>query len=36
MDAGWTILRLLPKSEMARLSDAQIARYVDTKGEADA
>jgi len=29
MEAGWTVLRLLPKSEMARLSDAQIARYIE-------
>jgi len=29
MEAGWTVLRLLPKSEMARLSDVQIARYIE-------
>jgi V/A-type H+-transporting ATPase subunit B len=29
MDAGWKCLRLLPKSELARLSDAQIERYID-------
>jgi V/A-type H+-transporting ATPase subunit B len=29
MDAGWRILRSLPKSELARLSDEQIARYID-------
>jgi V/A-type H+/Na+-transporting ATPase subunit B len=27
MAAAWGVLRLLPKSELARLSDAQIARY---------
>jgi len=27
MAAGWRLLRLLPKAELARLSDAQIARY---------
>jgi vacuolar-type H+-ATPase subunit B/Vma2 len=29
MDAGWRILRGLPKTELARLSDAQIERYID-------
>ena len=29
MDAGWKILGGLPKSELARLSDAQIERYID-------
>jgi V/A-type H+-transporting ATPase subunit B len=28
MEAGWTVLRLLPKSELSRLSDAQIAQYI--------
>jgi V/A-type H+-transporting ATPase subunit B len=30
MDTGWRILRSLPKSELARLSDAQIARYIES------
>jgi V/A-type H+-transporting ATPase subunit B len=29
MEAGWTCLRALPRSELARLSDGQIARYID-------
>ncbi len=33
MAAGWAVLRLLPKSEMARLSDAQIASYIEQKNE---
>jgi V/A-type H+-transporting ATPase subunit B len=35
MEAGWTVLRLLPKSELTRLSDAQIAQYIEpaAKGE---
>ena len=28
MDAGWAVLRRLPKTELARLSDAQIAQYI--------
>ena len=28
MNAGWTVLRRLPQSELARLSDAQIAQYI--------
>jgi V/A-type H+-transporting ATPase subunit B len=28
MEAGWQVLRLLPKPELARLSDAQLARYI--------
>jgi V/A-type H+-transporting ATPase subunit B len=35
MDVGWAVLRLLPKSELTRLSDAQIAQYIEpaAKGE---
>jgi V/A-type H+-transporting ATPase subunit B len=29
MEAGWTCLRALPRTELARLSDGQIARYID-------
>ena len=29
MEAGWTCLRSLPRTELARLSDTQIARYID-------
>ena len=29
MEAGWAVLRLLPKNELTRLSDAQIARYIE-------
>jgi vacuolar-type H+-ATPase subunit B/Vma2 len=29
MDAGWKCLRMLPKTELARLSDAQIERYIE-------
>jgi V/A-type H+-transporting ATPase subunit B len=29
MGAGWRLLRSLPKSELARLSDEQLARYID-------
>jgi V/A-type H+-transporting ATPase subunit B len=38
MAAGWRLLRLLPKAELARLSDAQIARYLqpDAGSEIDA
>ena len=28
MDAGWRVLRRLPKTELTRLSDAQIAQYI--------
>ena len=28
MQAGWTVLRRLPASELARLSDAQVAQYI--------
>ena len=35
MNAGWAVLRLLPQSELARLSDAQIAQYIaSAEGEA--
>jgi V/A-type H+/Na+-transporting ATPase subunit B len=34
MAAGWSVLRRLPKSELARLSDAQIARHIDGKVDA--
>jgi V/A-type H+-transporting ATPase subunit B len=30
MALGWTLLRSLPRNELSRLSDEQIARYVDT------
>jgi V/A-type H+-transporting ATPase subunit B len=30
MDAGWTLLRDLPRAELARLSDAQIEAHLDT------
>jgi V/A-type H+-transporting ATPase subunit B len=41
MAAGWKVLALLPKSELTRLSDVQIARHIesaaqDEKGRADA
>ena len=29
MGAGWSCLRALPRTELARLSDAQIARYIE-------
>jgi V/A-type H+-transporting ATPase subunit B len=29
LDAGWKLLRLLPRTELARLSDAQLERYID-------
>ncbi len=29
MEAGWRILRALARSELNRLSDAQIARYIE-------
>jgi V/A-type H+-transporting ATPase subunit B len=28
MEAGWTVLAGLPKSELSRLSDAQIAAHL--------
>lgn len=28
--AGWEVLRMLPRGEMSRLSDAQVARYLET------
>ena len=31
MDLGWRILRSLPKSELSRLSDAQIAQYIEAR-----
>jgi V/A-type H+/Na+-transporting ATPase subunit B len=30
MEIGWRLLRALPKSELSRLSDAQIAQYIGT------
>ena len=38
MEAGWEVLSLLPKSELTRLSDAQIAQYIGqpAKGSANA
>ena len=38
MQAGWMALRLLPRSELTRLSDAQIAENIsaESKGSADA
>jgi len=30
MESGWAVLRRLPKSELTRLSDAQIARYIES------
>ena len=30
MEIGWRLLRALPRSELARLSDAQIAQYIGT------
>lgn len=29
MDTGWHILRVLPKGELTRLSDAQVAKYME-------
>jgi V/A-type H+-transporting ATPase subunit B len=29
MESGWACLRSLPRTELARLSDSQIARYID-------
>lgn len=28
MEAGWSLLRRLPKTELARQSDRQFARYI--------
>jgi V/A-type H+-transporting ATPase subunit B len=38
MQAGWEVLRLLPRGELTRLSDAQIAENIEaeSKGKADA
>ena len=33
--AGWGVLRRLPKAELARLSDAQIARHVAAGSEGE-
>ena len=33
MELGWQQLKILPRSELARLSDAQIARYLTAKAE---
>ena len=32
MASGWRLLRMLPSSELARVSDAQIAKYVTSEG----
>ena len=29
MEAGWRVLRLLPRNELTRLTDAQIAQYIE-------
>jgi hypothetical protein len=29
MEAGWALLQELPASELHRLNDAQIARYIE-------
>jgi V/A-type H+-transporting ATPase subunit B len=31
MDAAWVLLRKLPRAELARLSDAQLARYIEVQ-----
>lgn len=36
MELGWRVLRRLPKSELARLSDAQISRYLQPSARRDA
>jgi V/A-type H+-transporting ATPase subunit B len=36
MDVGWRLLAALPRSELARLSDAQIARYLPSRSAAAA
>ena len=33
MAAGWRLLRMLPTSELARVSDAQIARHLAPESE---
>jgi len=33
MAAGWDVLKMLPRAELSRLSDAQIARYLPEAGE---
>ena len=33
MEAGWTVLRVLPRNELTRLSDAQIAQYIRAERE---
>ena len=33
MEVGWKLLALLPKSELTRLSDAQIAQYIGSSEE---
>jgi V/A-type H+-transporting ATPase subunit B len=35
MDIGWRLLRLLPKAELARLSDEQITRYVQSTSRSE-
>lgn len=36
MEAGWKVLSPLPRSELTRLSDKQIAQYLEAKGDVDA
>jgi V/A-type H+-transporting ATPase subunit B len=36
MDVGWRLLAALPRSELARLSDAQIERYLPSRSAAAA
>ena len=36
MAAGWQVLSLLPKNELTRLSDAQIAQNIEPKDKAAA
>ena len=33
MKTGWKVLSRLPKSELTRLSDAQIAQYIEQPQE---
>ena len=35
MDIGWRLLRLLPKAELARLSDDQITRYLQSSSRSE-
>ena len=35
MDIGWRLLRLLPKAELARLSDDQITRYLQSSARSE-